>query len=103
MTAVSKHNDLRAALMAQAARYRTSVTLSGPFSEGDPAHTEVHNEIGRAFLHLRDVANGYGVTPPCVITLPDVAHVGDTGHITDHATFDTALTVIQAVELPWEA
>jgi hypothetical protein len=96
------HNTLRAALETQAARFRTSVELSGPFSEGDPGHTEAHNEIGRAFLKLRDVANGYGVTPPVVLTLPDVAHVGDMGHISDHALFATALTVIQSVTLPWE-
>lgn len=102
MTAVSKHNDLRAALIAQAARYRTGVDLSGPFTEGDPGHTEVHNEVGRAMLKLRDVANGYGVTPPVVINLPDVAKVGDTGHVADHALFDTALAVLQGVTLPWE-
>jgi hypothetical protein len=103
MTAVSAHNDLRAALVNEAARYRTSVYLSGPFTEGDPGHTESHNEIGRAMLRLRDVANGYGVTPTVAITLPDVANVGDTGHLDDHDLFDTALAVLQAVELPWEA
>jgi hypothetical protein len=102
VSGVSKHNALRSALETQAARFRTSVTLAGPFEEGDPGHTEAHNEIGRAFLKLRDVANGYGVTPPVVINLPDVAHVGDMGHVTDHALFDTALTVIEGVVLPWE-
>jgi hypothetical protein len=100
--AIDKHNALYSALMGQAARYRTSVTLTGPVAEGDPGHTEIHNEIGRAMLKLRDVANGYAVTPPVVINLPDVAHVGDTGHVADHALFDTALAVLVAVRLPWE-
>lgn len=100
--AVDVHNDLYSRILYQAARYRTSVSITGPFVAGDAAHVDAHNKVCIALIRLRDVANGYDVDPEVVLTLPDVAAVGDTGHITDHALIEAALTVIEGVELPWE-
>jgi hypothetical protein len=96
------HNALYYALLTLGGRYHVTVDIGGPFDVNSPAHTEEHNRIGRAMLALRDAANAAPVTPAVVLTLPDVALVGDTGHVTDHATLATALTVLQAVVLPWE-
>ncbi len=100
--AVDVHNDLYARILYQGARYRTTVTLTGPFAEGDPAHVDAHNKVCIALIRLRDAGNSAGTDPEIVITLPDVAAVGDTGHITDHALIESALQVIEAAVLPWE-
>lgn len=100
--AVDVHNDLHSRITYQAARYRTSVSITGPFAEGDPAHVDAHNKVCIALIRLRDVANGYDVDPVVTISLPDVAAVGDTGHIADHALIEAALDVIEGVTLPWE-
>lgn len=100
--AVDVHNDLYARLLAVASRFHTTVDIPGPFAAGDPAGVEAHNANGRAMLKLRDVANAYDVDPVVVISLPDVAHVGDTGHIADHVLHEDALQVLEAVVMPWE-
>jgi hypothetical protein len=108
VTHLSDHNDLAAALQVEAARYMTTIDMGGPFNLGDPAGVNEHNRVAIAMIHLRDVANGLDVDPVVSLTLPDEAHVGDTGHGTspstgDHGLLNAALAVLQAVVLPWEA
>jgi hypothetical protein len=102
MTAVSAHNDLYERLIVLSTRYRTTVDIGGPFREGDPAGVEEHNRANIAMIALRDAANALPVDPVVVITLPDEAFPGDSGHVADHALMETALSVLEAVVLPWE-
>jgi len=96
MSAVSMHNDLMVALGIEGDRFGIGLDLGGPFSEGDAGHVEDHNRICRALLDLRNRGNALGATPHIVITLPDLAYVGDNGHLGDHSAIAAALAVIQA-------
>lgn len=99
---VDVHNDLRARLLIQAQRYMSSVDIGGPFTENAPGHVNEHNKLCIAMIHLRDVGNSLGVDPEIVISLPDEAHVGDTGHVDDHDLIEAALVVLESAVMPWE-
>lgn len=99
---VDVHNDLRARTLTQAGRYMTTVNIGGPFVENAPDHVNEHNKLCIALIHLMNVGNDHGAEPYIAISLPDEAHVGDTGHVSDHALIETALQVIEAAVLPWE-
>lgn len=101
MTHLSDHNDLADALLAEAARFRTTIDIGSDFELGDPAHVVEHNRLCIAMIHLDEVAQETYDLDPIGLTLPDAAAVGDTGHIADHALLEDALALIQAVELPW--
>lgn len=56
---------------------------------GDPNHLGVHNDL---VASVRTAAQRAGVT----VTLPDEAHLGDTGHVADHNLLAAALAEIAA-------
>lgn len=101
MSGVSAHNALAIALAAEATRYGYVIDIDGPFTEGDPAHVAAHNRVCIAMIELRDYANNVlNVDPTVVISLPDEAFPGDTGHVADHVLIAAALAVLQAVTIP---
>ncbi len=87
---IAAHNVLREHVLAEAARFGlTPPTLAGPFTGGEPDHIGAHNALVSA---IQDVATAGGIT----VTLPDLAKLGDSGHVADHDAMRAALAVIQA-------
>lgn len=81
------HNDLRAAVLTEAARFGlTPPNLAGPFVGGEPNHIGAHNDIAAA---IRAIATAGGIDIDANFSLigqtfPDTAHLGDPGHPADH-------------------
>ena len=67
------------------------------YAIGDPNHLGVHNDLVTAAAAQ---AARFGIT----VTLPDTAHLGDTGHVDDHNLLAAALAAIVAAPspgIPW--
>ena len=81
------HNDLRAAVLTEAARFGlTPPNLAGPFVGGEPNHIGAHNDVAAA---IRAIATAGGIDIDGNFSLlgqtfPDTAHLGDPGHPADH-------------------
>ena len=98
---VTDHNDLRTRLLSEASRHYTSVDIGGAHTIGDAAHVNEHTQLCIGLIKLAAVeVDTFSLADPG-LTLPDVANVGDTGHITDHALIEAALVIIEGVTLPW--
>lgn len=95
---IKAHNDLRAAVLTEAARFGVTLPhLAGPFVGNEPDHIGVHNTIAHA---IRAIATAGGIDIDADFaaigeSFPDVAHLGDPGHPADHNALVDAVELIQ--------
>jgi hypothetical protein len=96
---IAAHNVLREHVLAEAARFGlTPPTLAGPFTGGEPDHIGAHNALLSA---IEDVATAGGIDlvgnlSAVGLTLPDTAHLGDPGHVSDHDVLTAAVGLLRA-------
>lgn len=95
---IKAHNDLRAAVLTEAARFGVAApNLAGPFVGGEPNHIGAHNALVTA---IRSIATAGGIDLDGTLAtvgavMPDTAHLGDSGHPRDHDDLTVALGLIQ--------
>lgn len=91
---VTDHNTLWDRAEALCVAWGVDVTRPGPFAIDDPSHiARGHNDLVTALTAVASAAD-------TAVTLPtDDIGLGDSGHVTDHNLFETALDTLDAVPI----